>query len=141
MNGQGKKLNRFCLTGFLLAVLAPFVCSFCFVITYYPLWYRLGIRMKGGIVLPLIFCTLAIALVMAALGFALSIKGVRSCRRRGERGTGLGVVGIVFAGMFLATVSTVLLSVLITPRESPPTSTTPAVNTLIKLLALTVRSI
>ena len=84
MNGQGKKLNRFCLTGFLLAVLAPLVCSFCFVITYYPLWYRLGIRMKGGIVLPLIFCTLAIALVMAALGFALSIKGVRSCSRRAQ---------------------------------------------------------
>ena len=79
----------------------------------------------------MIFCMLALAIAMAVLGFVLSIKGIASCRKSGEKGSGLGAAGIVFAGMFLTILSMILLFSSVF-RESPPTSTTPAVKELVR---------
>ena len=129
MNKQSKKLNSLCLTGFVLSVLAPIVGSVgIFVVSNNRLWYRLRVFMSGSTLQTLFFCILFMAIAMAVLGFILSIKGVSTCSKRGEKGNGLGILGIVFSGMLLVTTSMILLFVMIIPRESPPKSTTSTVN-------------
>lgn len=131
MNKQSGKLNGLCLSGFLLSILAPLVCFASSVFTYNPLWYRLGILISSKTLLIMFFCMLALAMAMAVLGFVLSIKGIASCRKSGEKGSGLGAAGIVFAGMFLTVFSMIMLYANVF-RESPPTSTTPAVKELVR---------
>ena len=131
MNKQSGKLNGLCLSGFLLSILAPLVCFASSIFSYNPLWYRLGFWMSSRTIMALFFCVPALAVIMSALGFVLSIKGIASCRKSGEKGSGLGAAGIVFAGMFLTVFSMIMLYANVF-RESPPTSTTPAVRELVR---------
>ena len=130
MDTQNRQMNVFCLTGFILSLLAPVVGTFGFVFSLYRRYLRLMISAKTEITIMKTLFALAIALAVA--GLILSIKGLRSSRSRGEKGRGLGILGIVFAGMVLAVASFLMLAVLTIPRESPPTGTTPAVNELIR---------
>ena len=139
MNGQSRKLNRLCLTGFLLSVLAPFMVSVGFFFTYYPFWRHFGIWISGRTEFAILIFAFYTAIAFSVIGFILSIKGVRSCGRRGEKGRGLGITGMVVAGILWAAASLILLSVLIIPRESPPKSTVPAVNGYISVLELTYK--
>lgn len=79
------KLSRLCFAGFVLSV-----SSFIFAVAGY-----MALPVFSNEIASLVF---QIASILSFLsGFIISIIGVRSARKKGERGRAFGVVGIIYA--------------------------------------------
>ena len=83
MSEQKNRLSELCLTGFILSILSPFL----------PLLLIVAAASSSSSV-PFTLMVTAIVLVPLT-GFALSIAGVATARKRGKKGKGFGIAGII----------------------------------------------
>ena len=85
---EQKKLSKLCLTGFILMVLAPVL-----------------IILVSGTLFDFLsssafYVILAIILSLPVLGLVLSIIGLVNVRRKGLKGKGFGIAGVVLGGVY-----------------------------------------
>lgn len=97
MAEQQAKLSKLCLTGFILDVLSPFALalSTCFF------W-----RLDNAVY----FTILVVLACMPFIGMILSIIGLVTARKKGRKGKGLGIAGIVLPAVYAVVVVIIFAS-------------------------------
>ena len=97
MAEQKAKFSKLCLTGFILDVLSPFALalSTCFF------W-----RLDNAVY----FTILVVLACMPFIGMILSIIGLVTARKKGRKGKGLGIAGIVLPAVYAVVVVIIFAS-------------------------------
>ena len=88
MTEQKKKLSKLCLAGFILTILTP-------LLIILVNWSDLDFLTNS-----VFYVILAIILLLPILGLILSIIGLVNVRRKGLKGKGFGITGIVLSGIY-----------------------------------------
>lgn len=91
MTEQKAKLSKLCLTGFLISVLSPFALALCI----WFLW-RLETTIDWNII--------GFMICLPFIGMILSIIGLVTARKKGRKGKGLGIAGIVLPAVYAVVV-------------------------------------
>ena len=88
MSEQKRQLSKLCLAGFILSVLAPILLL---------LTLKLRWRLDSGL-----YGILAIVIVLMPIaGLVLSIVGVVTASKKGRKGKGFGIAGIVLPNVYI----------------------------------------
>ena len=91
MTEQKAKLSKLCLTGFLISVLSPFVLA----LSTWFFW-----RLDNAVY----FTILVVLACLPFIGMVLSIIGLVTARKKGRKGKGLGIAGIVLPTVYAVVV-------------------------------------
>ena len=101
MTEQKLKLNKLCLTGFIFSILPLVILGAGFCI--YKLTENVDSASYYSVLAIAIVLAPLIFLILSIAGLAVSIAGVITSRRDGEKGVGFGIAGITLPGLYLVT--------------------------------------
>lgn len=101
MTEQKLKLNKLCLTGFIFSILPLVILGAGFCI--YKLTENVDSASYYSVLIIAIVLAPLIFLILSIAGLAVSIAGVVTGRRDGEKDIGFGIAGITLPGHFLVT--------------------------------------
>ena len=102
MTEQKKKLSKLCLTGFILSVLP---LGFAGVIVWYLFMMKSDDYSTYYYVMSLFITAFPIIMfLLTVAGLGLSIAGLATAPRKGKRGRGFGIAGIVFPVLYVIVV-------------------------------------
>lgn len=102
MTEQKKKLSKLCLTGFILSVLP---LGFAGVIVWYLFMMKSDDYSTYYNVMSLFITAFPIIMfLLTVAGLGLSIAGLATAPRKGKRGKGFGIAGIVFPVLYVIVV-------------------------------------
>ena len=102
MTEQKKKLSKLCLTGFILSVLP---LGFAGVIVWYLFMMKSDDYSTYYNVMSLFITAFPIIMFLLTIaGLGLSIAGLATAPRKGKRGRGFGIAGIVFPVLYVIAV-------------------------------------